>query len=475
MFTRACENNIEERFLKMSRMKNEVCGNKDRKTEKWSIEKSSINIASGTHEYHYIKMEGRIQIDLLNVYRRDYNLESYKLDYVSGYFIGDKVKSVTHQNDNTIITSKNLMGLRDQAFINFEETGHSTDTYEDGRKFKVLEIDREHGKFVVEGIVNPNMNKMVKWGLAKDDVTPQDIFRLTNGDADDRAIIAKYCIQDCNLVHHLLIKTDILTGFVEMANICSVPLSFLIMRGQGIKLLSYISKKCREKRTLMPDLNKRFKDDGYEGAIVLPPKCGLYLDNPVACVDYASLYPSSMLSENLSHDSKVWTKEYDLNNELIKEMGSGQYDNLDGYEYVDVTYDTFRWIAPPGRKKEEKTKVGYKICRFAQFPDGKRAIMPSILEELLAARKATRTSALYKTVTARDGVVSGLIIKTTDEYIEIKDKDGKIKKIEKETITNMEDTFTDFMKNVLDKRQQGYKVTANSLYGQCGAISKCVL
>ena len=26
-----------------------------------------------------------------------------------------------------------------------------------------------------------------------------------------------------------------------------------------------------------------------------------------------------------------------------------------------------------------------------------------------------------------------------------------------------------FMQNILDKRQSGYKVTANSLYGQCGA------
>ena len=47
------------------------------------------------------------------------------------------------------------------------------------------------------------------------------------------------------------------------------------------------------------------------------------------------------------------------------------------------------------------------------------------LEELLAARKATRKK-----------------IKTTDD---------------------------EFMKNVLDKRQLSYKITANSLYGQCGA------
>lgn len=87
----------------------------------------------------------------------------------------------------------------------------------------------------------------MRWGLAKDDVSPQDIFRMTHEGPKERAIIAKYCIQDCNLVHHLMRKIDVLTGFVEMANICSVPMSFLVFRGQGIKLTSFIAKKCREK------------------------------------------------------------------------------------------------------------------------------------------------------------------------------------------------------------------------------------
>ena len=147
--------------------------------------------------------------------------------------------------------------------------------------------------------------------MAKDDVTPKDIFRMTNEGPDERAIIAKYCIQDCNLVHYLMNKIDVITGYIEMANLCSVPMNFLVMRGQGIKLTSYIAKKCREKNTLLPVIEKPDNADGYEGAIVLPPKTDLYLDNPVACVDYSSLYPSSMISENISHDSKVWTKEFD--------------------------------------------------------------------------------------------------------------------------------------------------------------------
>ena len=64
----------------------------------------------------------------------------------------------------------------------------------------------------------------------------------------------------------------------------------------------------------------------------------LYLDNPVACVDYSSLYPSSMISENLSHDSKVWTKEYNLSGDLIKETGEKvmKLENINTIIYLDI-------------------------------------------------------------------------------------------------------------------------------------------
>jgi DNA polymerase elongation subunit (family B) len=430
MFRRAEENNCVEEFMKLSRNKEELCCTKDNETGRYKIEESSIQIASGQHDLRFIKMTGRLQVDLYNYYRREANLTSYKLDYVAGNFIGDFVKSFTKEDSETEIKTTNMTGLLVGSYVHFEEIAHSVDYYADGAKFLVTYVNKTDCKFKVEGIVEPDMNKKVRWCLAKDDVTPKDIFRMTNGTADDRAVIAKYCIQDCNLVHYLFNKSDILTGFIEMAKICSVPINFLVMRGQGIKLTSYVAKKCREKRTLLPVIEKGSMDDGYEGAIVLDPKCDLYLDNPVACVDYASLYPSSMISENLSHDSKVWTKEYDLAGNLIEEWGEKNkdgvyiYDNLSGYEYVNCSYDTYRYVRKTPTSAAEKVKAGHKICRFAQFPEGK-AIMPSILEELLIARKTTRK----------------LIPQQSDE----------------------------FMKQVLDQRQLGYKVTANSLYGQCGA------
>ena len=445
MFRRAVETGCYEEFLKLSRNRDELCANAggggagggggyvnpntEITADNVAIEQTKIALASGQYDLHFIKMTGRLQVDVYNYLRRDFNLSSYKLDDVSSYFIGDAVKSVEYDpaTDTTRISSGNLLGLEAGNYVKFEQTNHSTDLYKDGHKFKVMATAGGH--FTVNGCATPDMKTMVRWGLAKDDVSPQDIFRMTNEGPRERAIIAKYCIQDCNLVHHLMNKIDIITGYTEMAKICSVPISFLVMRGQGIKLTSYVAMKCREMNTLMPVIDKDRSETGYEGAIVLPPKCGLYLDNPVACNDYSSLYPSSMISENLSHDSKVWTKEYDLDGELIRETGEQCYDNLPGYKYVDITYDTYKWTRPKSVTKTAaaavKVKCGTKVCRFAQFPEGEKGIMPAILEELLTARKTTRKLA--------------------------------------------EKQVDPFMANILDKRQLGYKVTANSLYGQCGA------
>ena len=439
MYLRAKELGCERSFLELSRNNREVCLNRNWRTGKEGLEENTLVIASGQHDLKFVKMTGRLQIDLYNYLRRDYQLTQYKLDYVSGYFIGDYVTKIEHDNNDnndnkkTKIYSKNLSGLENGNFINFEEEAHSVDSYKNGQKFEVSVINIIEGSFMIQGHEQPDMKKKVRWGLAKDDVTPQDIFRMTNEGPAERAIIAKYCIQDCNLVHHLMRKIDVMTSYVEMSSLCSVPIDFLVMRGQSIKLTSYIAQKCRDKGVLMPVLDKGDADEGYEGACVLEPKCDLYLDDPVACLDYGSLYPASMISENISHDSKVLTKEFDIDGKLINETGEKDekgnyiYDNLEGYTYVDIEYNTYKWQRKNNNPKAgmEKIKIGHKICRYAQYPNDDKAIMPAILKELLAARKSTRK----------------LIPLQNDE----------------------------FMKNILDKRQLSIKVTANSLYGQTGA------
>jgi len=453
LFRRAQENECDKEFLLLSRKIDELSAvaSYDNPSE-LHLEVNKLKIASGEFDMRYFRMGGRLQIDMYAYFRKEnFNFSSYKLDDVAGDLISDNISNVVlgqcdNGNSITELYSQNLMGLNVGDYIRIGFVGFTSDYYKDGSKFKVLEIRRNievtetvkgvetkktYNVIVIGGHETIDRSKPIKWGMAKDDVNHKDIFKLSSGSSRDRAVVAKYCIQDCNLVHHLMNKIDVLTGFIEMANICSVPISFLIFRGQGIKLTSYVAKKCREKDIVMPDLEKTKSEEGFEGAIVLPPKCAMYMDNPVACVDYSSLYPSSMISQNFSHDSKVWSKEYDLEGNLIKITGERNskgefiYDNLPGYYYIDMEFDTYDYIRKKVTSRAVKTKVGRLVCRWAQFPDNKKGVMPAILEELLKARADTR----------------------------------KMIKTEKDP----------FMQNILDKRQNGYKVTANSLYGQCGS------
>lgn len=310
---------------------------------------------------------------------------------------------------------------------------------------KVVQRDHKLDSFKLDNVAKHFLK------LQKNDVSPQDIFRLQEGSSEDRKKIAEYCIQDCALCNRLIMKLEILANNIGMANVCNVPLTYIFMRGQGVKIFSLVAKQCREEDFMIPTLSKygteteEEDDEGYEGAIVLPPKEGIYLDTPITVLDYASLYPSSMISENLSHDTYVLNPKYD---------------NLPGVEYLDITYDIYDTV--DGKKK----KVGDKVCRFVQTKE--KGVMPRILMKLLKARKDTRKKIEYQTVITKNEKYSGLLSENADAYT-LKRIDGTSDVVPKSEVIEVVSTYGEFEKAVLDGLQLAYKVTANSLYGQVGA------
>ncbi len=436
------------------------------------VNKKLASSALGENYLYYFNMPGRVQIDLLKVCQSSMTkLPSYKLDNVAEFYISGKIKKFLSDpdfpdNDKTkIIEVENIKELDEGNFVVISMMTTGQKLY-DGEKLKLEYLDRTNSIIKLnKPIPTDCLANIPTWGLAKDDVSPKDIFRLQKGTDQDRAIIAKYCIQDCALLIRLLKKLDSIPNNVGMSNVCIVPFSYIFMRGQGIKIFSLVVNECKLNGFKLPVLEKiapeeviiddserikntvsnekddedkneeslnknnvfqlksdfnviKMTEDGYEGAIVLKPKPDIYTE-PITVLDFSSLYPSEMIASDLSHD-RICEDPYWLGDEgakRIKELG---------LDYLDRKYDNLKWVDPTNPNKGKK-RDGETIVRFIQYPDGRKGLIPRILMKLLGARKATK------------------------------------KRIKLET--------DPFKCSILDGLQLAYKLTANSLYGQIGATT----
>ncbi len=192
-------------------------------------------------------------------------------------------------------------------------------------------------------------------GQQKEDVHHSIIADLQRGTADDRRRLAVYCLKDAYLPQRLIDKLMVVVNHVEMARVTGVPIDFILRRGQQVKVMSMLFRKCRAKDLLVPTLRKQqgAGDDGvaYEGATVIEPLRGFYTD-PIATLDFASLYPSIMMAHNLCYSTLVDPKE-------VASLPEGACAR-----------------APTGHVFVLKST--------------KRGILPEILEELLAARTVAK-------------------------------------------------------------------------------------
>lgn len=134
------------------------------------------------------------------------------------------------------------------------------------------------------------------------------IAELQAGNDETRRRLAVYCLKDAYLPQRLLEKLMMTYNYIEMARVTGVPISFLLARGQSIKVLSQILRKAQQRGLLVPNLPRLAGagDDGvaYEGATVLDAKAGFY-EAPIATLDFASLYPSIMMAHNLCYCTLV--------------------------------------------------------------------------------------------------------------------------------------------------------------------------
>ena len=397
-----------------------------KKTEQWGdkkFETKKTELAAGKFDLRYFTIRGRLGIDLLLNMRREHSLDNFKLDTVAFTFLRDKVLKY----ENNRVTTKSTRGMRNGNYVRFELVGNTNDPVYDSEKFEVYDVEKDGFKLKCDRVLftefTPEQMKHMEWSFSKDDVSPQEMFHLhRHGGPEGRARVAKYCIQDCDLVATLMGKLDTIVNARGMADVCKVPMQFVLTRGQGIKIFSAVVYQASQRDQIIKAQEALEGDGSYEGAIVLPPKIGMYLDQPVSVLDFNSLYPTNMIAWNLSPDTLVRVKRMDTEG-FTTEQGGLTKDQITemeekGFQFEEVKYDD----------KEGDTVVGQTVCTFVQPNNDPmtQGILPKTLGILLAKRK------------------------------EFKQK--------------MEDQqYDEAQRSVFNGLQLAYKVVANSVYGQAGA------
>ena len=408
-------------------------------------EKRLSSSAMGDNLLRTLTMQGRLQVDLFLMVKRNYQLPSYKLDEVTKYFLSGKLKAVKRDGSIWDLQTSSGNAKVGRSIVLLDELGDELT-----EKMTILSIGPGYIRVKANEIdMEIDTDLAVKWVIGKDDVTPADIRRLHLRDSKGRATVAAYCVQDCDLTMDLYNKLETFNNAMCMANVNSVPVGMIFTRGQGVKIESLIFKACHyagltiKTQTSMPfnsqlsgDLldNDVAEQDSYEGAIVLDPVPGFYTKSPIGVCDFASLYPSTIESENISYDSLLWVKDYKVDGTFDKLAWTYAEDLIEAHEkageamgcrWTDISFDIWKPDPADLRKMPKKIKTGIRVCRYAQYPGNRKAILPQIVRNLLAARAAKRA-------------------------------EGK-----KEA--------DPFRKALLDAEQLAYKLTANSLYGQLGS------
>lgn len=136
----------------------------------------------------------------MQVLLRDYKLRSYTLNAVSFHFLQEQKEDVQH----SIITDLQVSLVLNFSFFFFYR----------------------HGCFSSLGFTT---------------------FFLPhqNGNEQTRRRLAVYCLKDAYLPLRLLQKLMCVINYMEMARVTGVPLTYLLSRGQQIKVVSQLLRQVR--------------------------------------------------------------------------------------------------------------------------------------------------------------------------------------------------------------------------------------
>lgn len=274
----------------------------------------------------------------------------------------------------------------------------------------------------------------------KEDVQHSIITDLQNGNEQTRRRLAVYCLKDAYLPLRLLQKLMCVINYMEMARVTGVPLTYLLSRGQQIKVVSQLLRQAMKQDLVMPVVRTEGGED-YTGATVIEPEKGYY-SVPIATLDFSSLYPSIMMAHNLCYTTLLQKGQ-------IEKLGLAPED----------------FIRTPTGDLFVKSSV-------------RKGLLPEILENLLGARKRAKAELKKETDPFKKQVLDGrqlaLKISANSVYGFTGAQVGKLPCLEiSQSVTGFGRQMIEQTKQLVESKytiDNGYQADAKVIYGDTDSV-----
>ncbi|XP_077358619.1 DNA polymerase delta catalytic subunit isoform X1 [Festucalex cinctus] len=274
----------------------------------------------------------------------------------------------------------------------------------------------------------------------KEDVQHSIITDLQNGNEQTRRRLAVYCLKDAYLPLRLLQKLMCVINYMEMARVTGVPLTYLLSRGQQIKVVSQLLRQAAKQDLVMPVVKSQGGED-YTGATVIEPEKGYY-SIPIATLDFSSLYPSIMMAHNLCYTT-------------LLQKGAADKLGLSPADFI-------------------KTPTGDQFVKSSV----RKGLLPEILENLLSARKRAKAELKKETDPFKKQVLDGrqlaLKISANSVYGFTGAQVGKLPCLEiSQSVTGFGRQMIEETKRLVESKyiiSNGYQGDAKVIYGDTDSV-----
>jgi DNA polymerase elongation subunit (family B) len=271
--------------------------------------------------------------------------------------------------------------------------------------------------------------------------------------------IAHYCIIDALRCQHLMIKKNVINDYREVANLSYTSLSDVHFYAGGMRVCNMLAGYASRKEFVCSLTSKKKEVEGkYPGAYVFEPDKGLENRRPVTGLDFSSLYPSIIMTYNLSPE-KIIINE----NEMIKLRNEGK--DLHPIKFEFNGKDVIGWSVRHGNNEKN---IG---------------LFPTVLIDLFNKRKQIKTQLAI--VQKEKEKIELFLSKTPEQATEVYEDLKKLKGVNIEQLTELYNLAIDGAKRgrdilkerlgvlsfesiYLDSKQRAVKVFMNTFYGESG-------